>query len=162
MTDSETFYAGLDNIAALDDLISFTSNLTEEQYLICRGHIGGFSFNEKKWEFFNVDDIELIEFNEKIFSSSLMLEDRYKNILLSLIRMQSVKSEESFHDIIKGKGNGVVFLLHGEPGVGKTMTAGSYLSSPPAGWPIIPIENLYADFKSREYSRLLQATASQN
>jgi DNA polymerase III delta prime subunit len=29
-----------------------------------------------------------------------------------------------FDDMIKGKGKGMVFLLHGEPGVGKTLTAG--------------------------------------
>lgn len=27
-------------------------------------------------------------------------------------------------DFVKGKGNGLIFLLHGKPGVGKTITAG--------------------------------------
>jgi Cdc6-like AAA superfamily ATPase len=27
-------------------------------------------------------------------------------------------------DFVKGKGNGLIFLLHGQPGVGKTCTAG--------------------------------------
>jgi Cdc6-like AAA superfamily ATPase len=27
-------------------------------------------------------------------------------------------------DFVKGKGNGLIFLLHGKPGVGKTCTAG--------------------------------------
>lgn len=30
-----------------------------------------------------------------------------------------------FDDLIKGKGKGMIFLLHGEPGVGKTLTAGA-------------------------------------
>jgi len=29
-------------------------------------------------------------------------------------------------DFVKGKGNGLVFLLHGRPGVGKTCTAGRF------------------------------------
>ena len=29
-------------------------------------------------------------------------------------------------DFVKGKGNGLIFLLHGRPGVGKTCTAGRF------------------------------------
>jgi len=32
-----------------------------------------------------------------------------------------------FDDHIQGKGKGMIFLLHGEPGVGKTLTAGKCL-----------------------------------
>jgi hypothetical protein len=31
-----------------------------------------------------------------------------------------------FDDWIRGKGKGIIFLLHGEPGVGKTYTAGEF------------------------------------
>ena len=31
-------------------------------------------------------------------------------------------------DFVKGKGEGLIFLLHGKPGVGKTYTAGEHLS----------------------------------
>jgi hypothetical protein len=41
----------------------------------------------------------------------------------SLVKIHSEKRLQ-FDDIIKGKGKGMVFLLHGEPGVGKTLTAG--------------------------------------
>lgn len=34
-----------------------------------------------------------------------------------------------FDDVIKGKGKGTIFLFHGAPGVGKTLTAGN-LHSP--------------------------------
>ena len=30
---------------------------------------------------------------------------------------------DSFNDVVRGKGEGSVFLLYGEPGVGKTLTA---------------------------------------
>jgi len=32
-------------------------------------------------------------------------------------------------DFMQGKGDGLVFLLHGKPGVGKTYTAGAYKST---------------------------------
>lgn len=32
-------------------------------------------------------------------------------------------------DYVDGKGNGLIFLLHGGPGVGKTFTAGRWCSS---------------------------------
>ena len=36
-------------------------------------------------------------------------------------------------DFVNGKGSGLIFLLHGRPGVGKTCTAGKDLQSlPPA------------------------------
>jgi SpoVK/Ycf46/Vps4 family AAA+-type ATPase len=40
-----------------------------------------------------------------------------------LIRSLVVDSSSGFQDIISGKGGGCIFLLHGEPGVGKTLTA---------------------------------------
>ena len=33
-------------------------------------------------------------------------------------------------DIISGKGNGLIMLLHGGPGTGKTLTAGTASTSP--------------------------------
>lgn len=33
-------------------------------------------------------------------------------------------------DFVRGKGNGLIFLLHGKPGVGKTCTAGEHSTSP--------------------------------
>jgi len=32
-------------------------------------------------------------------------------------------------DFVKGKGNGLIFLLHGKPGMGKTCTAGELIPS---------------------------------
>lgn len=38
-----------------------------------------------------------------------------------------LRQSNSFQDIVPGKGGGVVILLHGPPGVGKTLTAGAYM-----------------------------------
>ncbi|RSL63531.1 hypothetical protein CEP54_005135 [Fusarium duplospermum] len=123
MIDEETFFENAPS--CIDTSIPLTSPFTDEEYMICRSHVRGFSFSEGNWGYFSVDHIEPIEFDTTVFKSSLILEDKYKSMLLSLVRMQDVNSEGSFRDFIEGKGRGLVFLLHGEPGVGKTMTAES-------------------------------------
>ncbi|KAF4462569.1 hypothetical protein FALBO_10623 [Fusarium albosuccineum] len=58
----------------------------------------------------------------------LVLEKGHKPIILSLIaqhfrdKKSTTGQTESF-DIVKGKGKGLILLLHGAPGVGKTSTA---------------------------------------
>lgn len=39
-------------------------------------------------------------------------------------RGKSIEHESWAADFVKGKGHGLIFLLHGKPGVGKTVTAG--------------------------------------
>jgi DNA polymerase III delta prime subunit len=41
----------------------------------------------------------------------------------------SPKIHEQVDDIISGKGKGLIFLLTGPPGLGKTLTAGVYFYS---------------------------------
>ncbi|RDL38442.1 uncharacterized protein BP5553_02782 [Venustampulla echinocandica] len=47
-----------------------------------------------------------------------------KDMILSLVNIHS-DQRVAFDDVIKGKGKGMIFLLHGVPGVGKTLTAES-------------------------------------
>ncbi|PON27686.1 hypothetical protein TGAM01_v203453 [Trichoderma gamsii] len=59
----------------------------------------------------------------------LVLEDGHKKMIVSLItqhfRDKEVKGSQTEQvDIIRGKGKGLILLLHGAPGVGKTSTAG--------------------------------------
>jgi len=59
-----------------------------------------------------------IKFEEKAFDT-LVLPSGRKELIQALVS----HSETTFTDIISGKGGGSVFLLHGPPGVGKTLTA---------------------------------------
>ncbi|KAJ4318724.1 hypothetical protein N0V84_006717 [Fusarium piperis] len=68
MTDEETFFK--DSPFSMSTLIPFTSPLTDEEYMICRSHVRGFSFKEDKWGYFNVDLIEPIEFDTAISKST--------------------------------------------------------------------------------------------
>eukprot|EP00118_Oscarella_pearsei_P009145 m.50967 g.50967 ORF g.50967 m.50967 type:complete len:743 (+) comp34107_c0_seq2:85-2313(+) len=80
--------------------------------------VTGFSFAAKKWGELRLPNLEQIAFDETSFAR-LVLEERKKNLIYSLV----TNSSKSFTDIIGGKGGGCIFLLHGPPGVGKTLTA---------------------------------------
>jgi len=74
-----------------------------------------------------LDVIEEFEYNTGAFES-LLLAAPQKTMIHSMIKIH--KDERlQFDDLIKGKGKGMIFLLHGEPGVGKTLTAGGYSST---------------------------------
>lgn len=68
-----------------------------------------------------------------MIDSLVMPEKRLKTLKAlskSFIRIDSTgKRMDHSHqwaaDFVEGKGNGLIFLLHGSPGVGKTYTAGS-------------------------------------
>jgi hypothetical protein len=97
--------------------------LEDDDYIICCYMIPGFSLFDKRWCLFQVDLIKDVEYNTDAFGA-LMLEEEQKQMILSLV---TVHTDERllFDDVIKGKGRGMVFLLHGVPGVGKTLTAGT-------------------------------------
>lgn len=64
-----------------------------------------------------------IPFNERAFSS-LNLPRNQKDLILGFTSVkQSYRSQ--FDDVIEGKGKGIIILLSGPPGVGKTLTAES-------------------------------------
>ncbi|KAM0186097.1 hypothetical protein ACHAPI_011875 [Fusarium lateritium] len=98
-------------------------SLTEEDFMICDRHIRGYSLRENKWELFHIDAIKEISYDTEAFDN-LILPDDQKQQLLSLVRVHE-DDGFSFDDLIKGKGKGVIFLLYGEPGLGKTLTAES-------------------------------------
>ena len=53
-----------------------------------------------------------------------MLPTGYKNLILSFVESQAAgRNNYSFDDVIEGKGMGVIMLLVGNPGTGKTLTA---------------------------------------
>jgi signal recognition particle GTPase len=78
----------------------------------------------KRWCYFDVDKIKDIAFNSKAFGA-LLLPEYQKEMVHSLVKVHTDKKLH-FDDVIRGKGKGMIFLLHGTPGVGKTLTAGNY------------------------------------
>ena len=53
-----------------------------------------------------------------------MLPSESKDLVRALVASHTARKErDDFDDIVKGKGKGLIFVLHGPPGVGKTLTA---------------------------------------
>lgn len=97
-------------------------SMTEKEYMICSNVVTGYSLDQKKWGYFCVDECKEIQFSKDAFTS-LIFQEEYKSMMLSLVEAHA-KNETKFDDVIKGKGKGLLFLLYGDPGTGKTLTAG--------------------------------------
>ncbi|CRK11176.1 hypothetical protein BN1723_009310 [Verticillium longisporum] len=104
-------------------LAAARNRLTDVQLQLCAPKVWGYSMRTKVWRTFDVDRVSDIEWNTKPFES-LVLPEGYKDLILSFVESQ-VKEGDTFDDVINGKGGGLVILLAGEPGVGKTLTAES-------------------------------------
>ncbi|THG97095.1 hypothetical protein EW026_g4850 [Hermanssonia centrifuga] len=96
-------------------------NLTDNQRAIFSPVALGFCFGTKTWGGFAIDRLTDITWSEEAFDS-LVLGAKHKELIYALIRQHAVRST-SFDDIIPGKGRGLVGLLCGRPGCGKTLTA---------------------------------------
>lgn len=96
----------------------------EEQLLIASPLVVGFSFSEKLWLEFAVEKIDEISWNTDAFDS-LILPDNQKSIVKALVSSHAFHPSRSIDDIIAGKGKGLVAVLHGGPGLGKTLTVES-------------------------------------
>lgn len=97
--------------------------LTEDHHLICTPRVQGYSLKSKKWLLFYIDHIKDIKWNDNAFQSLVLPEDQ-KELILSFAESQ-IQNRQSFDDVISGKGKGIIMLLSGPPGVGKTLTAES-------------------------------------
>ncbi|KAL9608519.1 MAG: hypothetical protein Q9167_006658 [Letrouitia subvulpina] len=95
--------------------------LDESQLLVCAHWINGFSFGSKTWGQLMMENLTDIVWNEEAFTKLVMKEER-RNLIHQLVRSHRL-DKETFDDIIPNKGQGLVFLLAGPPGVGKTLTA---------------------------------------
>jgi hypothetical protein len=97
--------------------------LTTEQKLICTPLLRGYSLKNKLWLNFFVNCVKDIEWQKDAFDR-LVLPKNQKELILGFTESQR-KYRESFDDVIEGKGRGMIILLCGPPGVGKTLTAES-------------------------------------
>ena len=82
--------------------------------------VNGFNMHNKKWEELDVARISEVSWNKEAFES-LVVEPTTKTLIKALVMQQL--EEEKGTDLIAGKGQGLIVLLHGGPGTGKTFTA---------------------------------------
>jgi hypothetical protein len=122
--------------------------LTNHQCFLCAKQVYAFVFKTRTWgkrEFTSIFSAQANRILEKVHVRNLSPPRFYKDMIDSLVmdnaRLKTLKSltgslsrlnrhervllEKPWAaDYVDGKGNGLIFLLHGGPGVGKTFTAG--------------------------------------
>ena len=98
-----------------------TRDLSEEQLIVCAYWINGFSFLSKTWGRFVVENLSGIVWDEEAFKKLVMKEER-RRLIHGLVKAHR-QDQSSFGDIVQDKGRGLVCLLAGSPGIGKTLTA---------------------------------------
>lgn len=95
------------------------ANATDDDFRLLTPQMVIFSFVAKRWGTVHVDQISDIVFRDDAFEK-LVLPEQDKKLVLSLVK----NSDSSMvSDLVDNKGGGCVMLLHGKPGLGKTLTA---------------------------------------
>jgi hypothetical protein len=95
--------------------------LSDGDHLICAYWINGFSLTHKKWCQMAVEAMGDVQWNHEAFQKLVIDEDR-RQLIHALVKAHR-NDATTFDDIIANKGQGLVGLLSGSPGVGKTLTA---------------------------------------
>ncbi|KAI0105436.1 hypothetical protein GGR51DRAFT_560282 [Nemania sp. FL0031] len=105
------------------------NTLTDDEYLIMSYRVFGFVLRSRKWcELDMTHMFEVAALGAGEGFDELVLPPGHGDMVKSMIRQHlwdrnasSINREKM--DIVRGKGRGLIFLLHGVPGVGKTSTA---------------------------------------
>ncbi|CAI7655887.1 unnamed protein product [Penicillium glandicola] len=95
--------------------------LSDDQLLICDSCINGFSFAQKVWCQLAVRALSEVEWNHNAFKR-LVMEEKRRELIHGLVQGHR-QDDAAFDDIVVNKGRGLILLLTGSPGVGKTLTA---------------------------------------
>jgi len=119
--------------AVMLDPTTFTKpqrlQMTEEDYFICQNTTVGFAMDQKAWVYnVRISLLTEIEWHGDPFRL-LQFTPEAKRLVERLVKGFSNRAEDVYDDIIKDKGKGLIFLLHGPPGLGKTLTAESVAES---------------------------------
>jgi hypothetical protein len=94
-------------------------SVPQEFVIFCWPALVGFSFTAKAWGHVLVDGLSPINFQDQAFDQLVLKQER-KDLIRAVVRHGTALQTP---DIIGGKQGGQIFLLHGPPGVGKTLTA---------------------------------------
>ncbi|KAF1969457.1 hypothetical protein BU23DRAFT_513104 [Bimuria novae-zelandiae CBS 107.79] len=129
----------------------------------------GFALKEKVWGQFLVDNLTKVGFvddteHKDPFWEELQLRQEAKDQLMALVKFHKAPAmrkpnentgggSSKVFDVIEGKGQGVVILLHGPPGVGKTLTAETIAIA--TGRPLLTVSVAEIGIQAHEAERKL-------
>ena len=126
---------------------NYHEKLPSEALILLPPRVYGFSLLDRKWFAFDISLVEDIKDSNWGFDH-LVIPEHHKKIMQALVRhhtkgpalaaAEMKNSDQGFSmDVIRGKGKGLIILLHGVPGVGKTSTAECVAAQ--TGRPLFPI-----------------------
>jgi AAA+ superfamily predicted ATPase len=92
----------------------------ESDPLLCPPYIYGYSLEMKEWCKFFVDNILPVEWESNPMNA-LILPEAQRRLIRSLVTSHTFPDQARDESALKGKG--LILLLHGSPGSGKTLTA---------------------------------------
>ncbi|KAK8852332.1 ATP-dependent zinc metalloprotease FtsH 2 [Apiospora arundinis] len=99
------------------------NQLTSELKMMFNPLLYGFSLGDKTWGAFAESSLRPVVWNDSIIQS-LVVPEEHKEFIQVLVKQHGNEADRSsFDDIVKDKGKGLIGLLVGPPGVGKTLTA---------------------------------------
>ena len=89
----------------------------------------GFVLRSRRWAAFDIDLVNDVTYTDGW--NRLVIPETHKDTVLALVKDRALRPGDegnqnnvsSSVDLVRGKGKGLIILLHGEPGVGKTSTA---------------------------------------
>ncbi|KAH7398262.1 P-loop containing nucleoside triphosphate hydrolase protein [Pyrenochaeta sp. MPI-SDFR-AT-0127] len=119
--------------------------MTPDQYLHCPPRVLGYALKQKKWAQLLVEGLQAPdEADATVFNDKLQLEEEAKELVKWSVQAheQGKKTNKkgesmSLQDFAPDKGKGLVIMLYGFPGVGKTLTAESVALM--AGKPLLSV-----------------------
>ncbi|CAP99246.1 Pc22g19580 [Penicillium rubens Wisconsin 54-1255] len=114
---------------SLMDSTGYAEDLTRDQKALLPFKVYGFVLRSRKWATFDIESISDVQYTDGW--QNLVINDSIKETVLAMVENhESIPSKSEGRegslpsvDLIQGKGKGLIILLHGEPGVGKTSTA---------------------------------------
>ncbi|KAJ0122199.1 hypothetical protein J7T55_002711 [Diaporthe amygdali] len=104
--------------------------LKQEDIILLPEWVHAFVLRSRQWVTLNTRDLSEVRFDNNF--DELMFSSSHKQTIVALVETrenartsptQGPRSVGPALDLVKGKGAGLIILLHGEPGVGKTSTA---------------------------------------
>ncbi|ETS77513.1 hypothetical protein PFICI_11387 [Pestalotiopsis fici W106-1] len=109
------------------------NTLTDEDFMLLPKRVFAYSLRDRKFVIIDLNFLEDIKHDTEVFRN-LQIPDAHKKVVQGLVsshfegkelerRLLMHRRESISQDLVQGKGKGLVMLLHGPPGVGKTATA---------------------------------------